>query len=74
MSHQQGTQIGMIKIKATRYEKMGFCEFSDGEEREKGGSQYVRRGHVGSCKARGQTCWSTVSQRPGHKDKVRTEY
>lgn len=53
MSHQQGTQIGMIKIKATRYEKMGFCEFSDGEEREKGGSQYVRRGACGILQGQG---------------------
>lgn len=53
MSHQQGTQIRMIKIKATSYEKMGFSEFSDGEEREKGGSQYVRREACGILQGQG---------------------
>lgn len=50
---------------------MYLCEFSDGQERDKGRRSQGR--DVGSCGARSQTSGSTVSRTPGHKDEVKTE-
>lgn len=74
MSHQQCTQIAMIKIKSTRYEKMCLCKFSDGEEREKGGSKCVRREACGFLQGQGPDLQVHSQAETGHKDEVRTEH